>query len=253
LQIDLKELLQSSRLRAGLSFRDASSMSRSIANFLGDDSYFAAASTLSDYETLSAPPRHIQKAITLCVLYSIDFHEFLLKSGLPLEREGRDSIPDELIPREAPGVRRRPGLGVGPENGSGQSGFLDTLIRQWEGVPLFLRHALDELTGLKQVSLSDIFWVGGDDAPIHPWLARASLVAINRRIKKPARWKALFDQPLYLVLKRDGGYLCGCCVLHEDELVVHLYPGVPLGARRFRNRIDAEVIGQVTTILRRLA
>jgi hypothetical protein len=32
-----------------------------------------------------------------------------------------------------------------------------------------------------------------------------------------------------------------------------LYPGVPLGARRFRNGVDAEVIGQVTAILRRLA
>ena len=48
-------------------------MSRSIANLLADDSYFAATSTLSDYETLAAPPRHIQKVITLCVLYSIDF------------------------------------------------------------------------------------------------------------------------------------------------------------------------------------
>jgi len=84
-------------------------------------------------------------------------------------------------------------------------------------------------------------------------LARASLVAVNRRIKKPAPAKATFDQPLYLVLARDGSYLCGCCALDEGELVVHLYPGVPLGARRFRNGIDAEVIGQVTAILRRLA
>ena len=248
----LKDLLQSSRLRAGLSFREASSMSRWIANLLSDESYFAATSTLSDYETLAAPPRHIQKAITLCVLYAIGFQEFLGASGLPLDREGRDPMPDELIPREVPGGRSRPDLAVGRESFSGQSGFLDALIRRWEEVPLFLRHALGELTSLTQVSLSDIFWVGGDKAPIHPLLARASLVGVNRRIKKPARWKGLFDQPLYLVLKRDGGYLCGCCALHEDELVVQLYPGVPLGARRFRNGIDAEVIGQVTTILRRL-
>jgi len=252
LKIDLKDLLQSSRLRAGLSFREASAMSRSIANLLADDSYFAATSTLSDYETLAAPPRHIQKVITLCVLYSIDFHEFLGAAGLPLDREGREPMPDELIPREVPGRGSHPGSAVGHESLASPGGFLDVLIRQWEEIPLFLRHALGELTSLKQVSLSDIFWVGGDEAPIHPWLARASLVAVNRRIKRPAQWKALFDQPLYLVLKRDGGYLCGCCALREDELIVHLYPGVPLGARRFRNGIDAEVIGQVTTILRRL-
>jgi hypothetical protein len=252
LKIDLKDLLQSSRLRAGLSFREASSMSRWIANLLADDSYFAATSTLSDYETLAAPPRHIQKVITLCVLYSIDFHEFLGASGLPLDREGREPMPDKLVPREVPGRGSRPGSAVEHESFAGPGGFLDVLIRRWEEIPLFLRHALGELTTLKQVSLSDIFWVGGDEAPIHPWLDRASLVAINRRIKRPAQWKTLFDQPLYLVLKRDGGYLCGCCALDEDELVVHLYPGMPLGALRFRNGIDAEVIGQVTTILRRL-
>jgi len=248
LKATLKDLLQSSRLRAGLSFREASSLSRSIANFLADESYFAATSTLSDYETLSAPPRHIQKAITLCVLYSIDFAEFLGVSGLPLDREGRDSMPDELVPdRESP--RSLAGEGQAFVE---KTGFLASLLERWEEVPLFLRHSLDELTGLKSVSLSDLFWVGGDEAPIHPWLARASLVAVNRRIKKPAQAKATFDQPLYLVLERDGTYLCGCCAQRGSELIVHLYPGVPLGARRFRNGIDAEVVGQVTAILRRL-
>ena len=72
-------------------------MSRWVASTLSDEHYFAAPSTLSDYETLSVPPRHIQKIITLCVLYCIDFCEFLRASGLPLDREGRDPIPDELF------------------------------------------------------------------------------------------------------------------------------------------------------------
>src|SRR5208283_234137 len=62
LQINLKDLLRSSRLRVGLSFREASGMSRWIANTLSDELYFAAPSTLSDCETLSAPPRHLQKS-----------------------------------------------------------------------------------------------------------------------------------------------------------------------------------------------
>ena len=252
LKANLRDLLRSSRLRAGLSFREASLASRWIANLLSDESYFAATSTLSDYEMLSSPPRHIQKAITLCVLYSIDFGEFLAASGLPLDREGRDSMPDELVPREVPDRESPPSLAVEGQGFVEKAGFLAPLLERWGEVPLFLRHSLDELTGLKSASLSDLYWVGGDEAPIHPWLARASLVAINRRIKKPAQAKATIDQPLYLVLQRDGSYLCGCCALHDGELIVHLYPGVPLGARRFRNGIDAEVIGQVTAILRRL-
>jgi hypothetical protein len=253
LKANLQDLLQSSRLRAGLSFRQASSLSRWLASFLADESYFAATSTLSDYETLSAPPRHIQKAITLCVLYAIDFREFLEVSGLPLDREGRDPMPDELVPREAPNRESRASPAGARGTFANQGGFLDSLVGRWQEVPLFLRRSLDELTGLKRVSLSDLFWVGGDEAPIHPWLVGASLVAVNRRIKKPDHLKANFDQPLYLILERDGGYLCGCCALHQDELVVHLYPGVALGARRYRNGVDAEVIGQVTAILRRLA
>ena len=252
LQTNLKDLLRSSRLRAGLSFREASGMSRWIASTLPDEHYFAAPSTLSDYETLLAPPRHIQKIITLCVLYCIDFRKFLLASGLPLDHEGRDPIPDELVSRQLP--KRSHGRAPSEEEGSQLHGFLDSVMKQWEEVPLFLRHSLNEFTGLKNFSLSDVFWVGGDKTPSHPLLINATFVAVNRRVKKPAQStaKVVREAPLYVILKRDGSYLCGCCTLQQGSLVVHTYPGGPIGTRQFRNGIDAEVIGQVTTILRRL-
>jgi hypothetical protein len=253
LQTTLKDLLRTSRMRVGLSFREASSVSRWIASMLSDELYFAAASTLSDYETLSAPPRHIQKIITMCVLYCIDFRQFLRTSGLPLDQAGREPIPDEHVPRQVPSPSH--GLHVASEEESLQenSGFLGSLMKQWEEVPLFLRHSLSELTGLKNFSLSDVFWVGGDKMPVHPWLINATFVVVNRRVKKPAQStaKALCEQPLYLILKRDGSYLCGCCALHQGNLVLHAYPGGPLGTRQFRNGTDAEVIGQVRMILRR--
>jgi len=254
LATNLRDLLSSSRLRVGLSFREASGMSRWIADTLSDELYFAAPSTLSDYETLSGPPRHVQKIITLCVLYCIDFEEFLRACGLPLEQIGRDPIPDELVPRQAP--NQSPGLPIldGQESIQEHGGFLDSLLKQWEEVPLFLRHSLNELTGLKAFSHSDIYWVGGDKAPIHPCLINATFVAVNRRVKKPAQSTANADceQPIYLILKRDGSYLCGRCALQQGSLVVHVYPGGPSGTQQFRNGIDAEIVGQVTAILRRL-
>jgi hypothetical protein len=63
---------------------------------------------------------------------------------------------------------------------------------------------------------------------------------------------SLASQPLYLLLKRDGSYLCGCCALHQGNLVVRAYPSGRLATQQFRNGIDAEVVGQVTTVLRRL-
>jgi hypothetical protein len=253
-ETNLSDLLRISRTRVGLSFREASAVSRWIASMLSDELYFAAASTLSDYETLSVPPRHMQKIITLCVLYCIDFRQFLRASGLPPEQDGHDPIPDELVSRQFPS--RSPSLRLGREEESAQrhNGFLDSVLKQWEEVPLFLRHSLSELTGLKNFSLSDVFWVGGDETPIHPWLINATFVVVNRRIKKPTQStaEAVCEQPLYLILKRDGSYMCGRCALHQGNLVVQTYPGGPLGARQFRNGTDAEVIGRVTTILRRL-
>jgi len=254
LQINLKDLLRSSRLRVGLSFREASGMSRWIASTLSDELYFAAPSTLSDYETLSAPPRHIQKIITQCVLYCIDFQEFLRACGLPLDQNGHDPIPDELVPRQVP--NQSPGLPIpnGQEDLQEHGGFLDSLMKQWEEVPLFLRHSLNELAGLKKFSLSDVFWVGGDKTPSHPLLINATFVVVNRRVKRTAQStaKAVCEPPLYLILKRDGSYLCGSCALHQGNLVVRAYPGGWLATQQFRNGVDAEVIGQVTTILRRL-
>jgi hypothetical protein len=252
IQANLKDLLKSSRLRVGVSFREASGMSRWLASTLSDQLYFAAPSTLSDYETLSVPPRHIQKIITLCILYCIDFQEFLSASGLPLDQAGREPIPDELVPRQAPS--KDPGGHLASEKESLQepSGFLASLTKQWAEVPFFLRHSLNELTGLKNFSLSDVFWVGGDEAPIHPLLINTTFIVVNRRVKNPAQSKTACEPPLCLLLKRDGSYLCGCCALHQGMLVVRAYPGGRLAIQQFRNGIDAEVIGQVTMVLRRL-
>jgi hypothetical protein len=54
----LGSLLRRARLQMGLTFRAAASMSRELANRLGDERYFTASGSLSDYETLHAPPRH---------------------------------------------------------------------------------------------------------------------------------------------------------------------------------------------------
>ncbi len=252
IQTSLKDLLKSSRLRVGLSFREASGMSRWIASTLSDQLYFAAPSTLSDYETLSAPPRHIQKVITLCVLYCIEFQGFLWSCGLPLDQDGREPIPDELLPRQPP--NRSDGLHAsnGQEHLLEHGGFLDSLLKQWEEIPLFLRHCLNEITVLKNFSLSDVFWVGGDKVPSHPLLSNATFVVVNRRVKNPVQSKTACEPPLGLILKRDGSYLCCCCALHKGNLVVRTYRGGRLATEQLRNGVDAEVVGQVTTILRKL-
>lgn len=253
-EINLRQLIRRSRLHAGLSFREASKVTRWIAQRLADPLYFTAASTLSDYETLSSAPRHIQKILALCIVYAIGFGDFLRACGLALEETGAESIPDEFIPREIPFIRRKSNSPNAEGLSRGENGFLNNLLKRWEEVPFFLRKSLSELTGLPHFSVSDVIWVGGDPNPIHPWLDGAEFVAINRRVKKPTSTKGttFWEQPLYLLLTRDGRYLCACCTLERGLVVVHPYPDRPFAPRQFKNGTDAEVMGEITTILRRL-
>jgi hypothetical protein len=246
----LNTLLHGARARAGLSLHEASKISSWIASSLGNSKYFAASGTLSDYENHRAVPRSVHKIVSLCALYSIGFWKFLEATGFPLQQLGADHIPEAGV--VSPDSTRRQNLNQSAANAGGN--FLVDFLQRWREVPVFLRGALDKVTGLKNLSLSDIYWVGADQNPIHPLLVNAALVAVNRRVKNPIRptRKTLWEQPIYLILKRDGTYLCGCCTLHQGTLTIHSRPFSQQTALRLRNGIDAEVVGQVTAVLRRI-
>lgn len=239
----LEGLLQASRRKTGWSFREAAAASRVIAKVLSDARYFVAASTLSDYETRSAAPRQLQKIITLCALYAIPFWRFLQASGLPMDRAGCEPAPEELVGQNTNGEGGERSFAGPMKDGGARRGFMG----EWRELPLFLRHSLDLITGLQPFSSADLFWVGGVPAPAHSLLSRASFVAVNRRKRKPTQ-ESSEQQALYVVLKRDGEFLCGCCALERGSLVVDCGET----ARRFRDQVDAEIVGRVTAVLRRL-
>jgi len=245
----LSRMLRRARLRTGMSFREASAMSRRIASELGDKQYFAAPGSLSDYEAIDAPPRHVHKVITLCVVYGLQFSTFLNSIGLHLEEAGQDPIPDNLVPRQPPTGRSGSEDDVPTKNG-----FLGQFLKRSEPVPAFLRGSLPVLSGLKRSSLNDFFWVGGDENPLHPLLVNGLIVAVNRHRKKALyfRSRPLWQQPLYILLRRDGTYMCACCSLENGTLVIHPYSLDYQRPEQLRNRRDAEVVGQIVTIARTL-
>jgi hypothetical protein len=133
------------------------------------------------------------------------------------------------------------------------TGFLGELLRRWEDVPLFLRRSIGDISALTSPSLHDAFWVGGVQDVLHPYLLNGLLVIVDRHKKKPidSRSKSLWQQSLYVVLKRDGTYFCGCCGIEDGTLVVHPQPERVNAREEFRNQRDAEVVGQIVTIMRR--
>lgn len=250
----LGELIRCSRIRAGFSFREASALGRRIGQVLTDEMYFTAVGTLSEYETLTYPPRHIQKIISICVLYNIGFWDFLRAARLPIDSLDGEPIPDDLVWPKGARAHQGPWETTG-DAGDEKDGFLSGLIARWEEIPLFLKDAMADLSGIRDLSMRDVFWVGGERNVIHPYLENATFAVVNRRLKKPGKTTArtVWEQPLYVVLKRDGGFLCGACTLERGVLSIHPYPDRPVAFRQLRSGIDAEVIGQVTAVIRRLS
>jgi hypothetical protein len=245
----LSHLLRRARLRAGLSFREASAMSRRVASELGDKQYFAAPGSLSDYEATDTPPRHIHKAITLCAVYGLCFSMFLKSVGLPMDAAGEQPIPDRLVPRECPNVRSDTENTALPANG-----VFKTLLNRSGPPPFFLRKSVPAMSGLRVSSLNDFFWIGGEQNPLHPLLVNGIMAIVNRHRKRPFHFRSrpLWQQPVYVLLKRDGTYIGGCCSLENGTLIVHPYSPSTQSPEHLRNHDDAEVVGQVVTIARRL-
>jgi hypothetical protein len=95
-------LLRNARVTMRISLREASEMSRSIANTLMDDRHYVSPSSLCDYELRNTAPRRIQTAITLCSLYGLPLQTLLQAMGIGLEETGTEPMPDQFAYRVSP-------------------------------------------------------------------------------------------------------------------------------------------------------
>jgi hypothetical protein len=250
---DLRHLLRKSRQRAGLSFRQASAMSAKLAQELGDQRYFTAIGSLSDYESAETPPRHIHKVVTLCTLYSIGFWHLLEASGLAIDKLGQRAIPEDLAESTywAPGSPRED---QDPQRTKGGS-FLSILMDRFEEIPLFLRNALPELCGMPRLALRDVFWVGEIGQEFHAPLRGAAFLVVNQRMRTPfiSKSEPEWKQPVYLLARRDGSYFCGRFALAGNTTILHSFSARPSSPKPHESGGDAEVVGRVVTVLRQIA
>lgn len=240
--LTLDDLLRRARRRFGLTFREASARSRLIARALENPEYFCAAGSLSDYETSTHPPRHIHKMFSLCVLYSLSVWDFMAAAGLLPFEAGTDRIPDELMGRAKPSgievAMTRPPM-------SSRQHFAE--------FPYYFGGAAAELLQMPHLSIRDIFWMEGPRKSFHPYLADAAAVIIDRRTKRVTSHPTspLWAQPCYILLGRDGNYICSSCSSEGNTLVMRPFSNGFDRPSRFRKSEEIEVIGRVVAILRR--
>jgi hypothetical protein len=242
----LFDLIRAARERSGLSFREASARTNQLAELLGRPEYSCAPSSLSDYETRASPPRHAQKMISLCSVYDLAASQFLAASGLRLEDAGSLPMPDEFI--------RSSGEQEGVETVRSYSYFFDEMRNRFRELPLFLRDALPTVFGMIELSIRDVFWAGGIHDFTHRYLAGCAFLIVNRKRKAPrsSLSSPIWAQPLYVLQRRDGHYLCGTCSLQNGTLMVRPCLGRFFKILRLRNAVDAEVIGKVVGVVRKL-
>ena len=238
------EFIRRARKRSGLSFRQASERTRFIARKLGDPRYYCAPGSLSDYETRKLPPRHVHKLISICSVYFASAAELLAVSGASLNKAGTVSIPPELLDLPPNGGR----------SASKPSSFFKRIQRHFGHMPYFLRNSASSLFGLSDLSVRDVFWAGGVQGLRYSYFAGALFLVVDRKQKtpRPSLSSPVWAQPAYVLQRRDGTYLCGFCSLQNGTLILRSsFAGQPK-LLRLRHRVDAEVVGRVVGIVRRL-
>jgi hypothetical protein len=237
------EWVRHARLRSGLSFREASERTSEIARYLDHPDYYCSAGTLSDLETSVLFPRHLHKLISLCAIYCVAISDLLAVAGLPLATAGQQIMPKSWTAH----------IGEG-QTAERTSPFLSAVEHEFDEIPFFLRGALPSILGLPNLSVRDLFWAGSTQDFFHPYLRGSAFLAVNRKSKTPAPSLSspLWAQPLYVLELRDGNRLCAACSLQDGTLIVRPCTTVSGDLLRLRNRVDAEVLGKVVAIVRRL-
>ena len=242
--VGVGDFVRRARERSGLSFREASKRTRWIAKELHDSRYYCSPGALSDCETRKLPPRHIHKLISICAVYFAKPSELLEAAGAALDSAGMLPMPEEFVGRSL----RPADSSVAP------SLFLGEMERRFKQLPYFLHSALSLLFGLQDLSVRDVFWAGGAEGSRHTYSAGALFLIVDRKQKIPraSLSSPVWEQPAYILQRRDGGYLWGFCTLQNGTLIVRACTAKSPKLLKLRHRVDAEVVGRVVGIVRRL-
>jgi hypothetical protein len=245
----LGTLIRRARAQAGLTLREASLLARRISLSLGDQQYAAAESTLSDYEAQDLPPRHLEKVITLCLIYGIGLMDFIAASGTRPELLGGEMIPGHLMRGSQNAVADSCQLQPSVHDAFGAR---LPLFSAFEEVPGFLRTVVAELSGIQRPSVRDFFLLSGQH-PFLPAHTEGSLLAlVNRRKKRPARLanQNPWQQPAYALLLRSGEYCCASCSVEQETLVLYPESDRSRAPEKLRLGRDVEIVGQIVALVR---
>jgi hypothetical protein len=243
-------LLRKSRARAGLTLEGASLLSREVSLHLGHPQYRVAPSTLSEYEAQSEPPRHLEKLVTLCVLYGIRLLDLVAAAGTVLDALGQQVMPQYLMPTRPIRSGLRKLLAASPQATEAGPSLPENVVQ----VPCFLADWFERNSGIPHLSVRDFYWLSGNQPFLPPHTQGSMLAVVDRRKKKPVRRPGSppWQQPAWVLIERGGARRYACCSLEGQDLVLYPESDRTRSPEVLRAGRDAEVVGQIVAIARRI-
>ena len=107
---------------------------------------------------------------------------------------------------------------------------------------------------MNHLSIRDLFSIGKSDRHFHPYLADAALLVVDRRKKQiiTLPQAPLSAQPLYVLVRRNGQFVCTSCVAEDKGLVLRPFSNGVDRPLRLEIPTEIEIVGRVVGILRKV-
>jgi hypothetical protein len=242
--------VRTARERIGIRFRQAHRMTNVLAEYFNDKQYSVALGSLSDFETYDLLPRHISKILSLCIVYAMDFWQYLRSGGVPVDELNGAPVPSRYLDTNDMQISRDRLTPVVSE--FNETMAMKAVIAILGEVPFFLLPAIKSAIGQQDLSLDDIYIWGKREPVLHRFLYGALLIIVNRRqhhVQNVRPRSSSGTQPLFLVRLPAGRLITGMCALDGDLLMIHPHSTICSSTLIFR-RHEVEVVGRISAILR---
>jgi transcriptional regulator with XRE-family HTH domain len=200
--------LKTLRNRRNITVREVEQASRRIADVKGDKRFCISNGWLAQLENGVSEPS-ICKLFSLSVIYRANFLDLVRLYNVDIDdREKHEPVANPLLAQ------------LEPHNGNGHS----------------------------RSRTSHIIYghLGLSDYTMYPMIQPNALLKIDTSQDKltSIAWRNEYERPIYFIELR-GGYACGWCELHGNQLLIIPHPSSPAGVRQFTYLKEAEIVGRV--------
>ena len=207
---------------------------------------------MADIENKGTLPS-IYRLYSLCVIYGLSLQNVLSWYGIDLGNLPGDAVRLSLretrpLDFDSPEARTVSELPIEIEGNIDltKTFYLSPHIRKWGPLPLSILGSLD-------LKCNRYAFIGIDDWFMHPILPPGSFIQVDEtknRVECMGSTKE-YQRPIYLVEHR-AGYRCGWCTEQNGLLIVQPHSESNMSLELFRYPGDADIIGQVTGVAKRL-